>query len=104
MPDSPLLKDDLSDAESEDSDASSDDWCRNKLCKNGFKRPPAGAAARRFFEFFEKISFFEKLVKIGFVNHVWADLDSKFGFSVKNRSYSWAQIIISSFFEIRLFF
>ena len=35
-----------------------------------FKRPPAGAAARRFlrfFEIFEKIAFFEKLVKIGFL-------------------------------------
>ena len=38
-----------------------------------------------------------------FFNPFWADLDSKFGFSVKNRSYSWAQTIISSFFDIRLF-
>ena len=31
-----------------------------------FKKPLAGAAARRFFEIFEKIGFFENLVKIGF--------------------------------------
>ena len=40
-----------------------------------FKRPPAGAAARRFFEIFEKIAFFEKLVKIGFLTlfgTIWA--------------------------------
>ena len=32
-----------------------------------FKRPLAGAAAQRFFKIFEKIEFFEKLVKICFL-------------------------------------
>ena len=32
-----------------------------------FQRPLADAAARRFFEIFEKNAFFEKLVKIGFL-------------------------------------
>ena len=31
-----------------------------------FKRPPAGAAARRCLAIFIKIGFFENLVKIGF--------------------------------------
>ena len=40
-----------------------------------FKRPLADAAARRFFEVFEKIEFFEKLVKIDFLTlfgMIWA--------------------------------
>ena len=40
-----------------------------------FKGPPAGAAAQRFFEIFEKNAFFEKLVKIGFLTlfgMIWA--------------------------------
>ena len=40
-----------------------------------FKGPPAGAAARRFLAIFQKIGFFENLVKIGFwdgFGSIWA--------------------------------
>ena len=56
-----------------------------------FKRPPAGAAARRIlaiFRNFRKNRIFRKIGQNRFLNPVWADLDSRFGFSVKNRSYS----------------
>ena len=68
-----------------------------------FKRPPANAAARRFSQIFKKNRIFRKIGQNRFLNFAWADLGLKFGFSVKNRSYSWAQTIISSFFEIQLF-
>ena len=39
--------------------------CEQAVRPLQFKRPPADAAAQRFFEIFEKIAFFEKLDKIG---------------------------------------
>ena len=55
--------------------------------------PPPGDFSK-----FSKKSHFLKLGQNRFFYRDWADLGLKFEFSVKNRSYSWAQTIISSFF------
>ena len=69
------------------------------FCVAIFKRPPASAAARRFWAIFIKIGFFRKLVKIAFwggFGSIWAPESSS---AWKTGIRTSVQTSISSFFE-----